>query len=82
MLIIGVDCGPLIAPRNGTVNVSITTYEGVAFYNCSHGYNLIGVSRRMCQANATWSSEEPMCEGKCVSFPLVNLVSKPNNKRF
>ena len=68
MLITGVDCGPLTAPRNGTVNVPITTFEAVAFYNCSHGYNLIGVSRRICQANATWSSEEPVCKGKRIPF--------------
>ena len=71
--ITAVNCGPLTAPKNGTVDVSITTYEGVAFYSCSRGYNLVGMRRRECQANATWSSEEPVCKGNSVSYFLINF---------
>ena len=41
----------------------MTTYKGVALYNCSDGYDLVGVVNRACQANANWSGEEPTCRG-------------------
>ena len=41
----------------------MTTYRGVALYNCRYGYDLVGVMSRDCQANATWSDKKPVCKG-------------------
>ena len=33
-----------------------------ALYTCDSGFTLIGNNRRVCQANGTWSGQEPVCE--------------------
>ena len=59
-----VDCLSLAAPSNGQVSLTATTFGSVAMYTCEEGYLLMGVPIRQCQANGTWSEEEPFCESK------------------
>lgn len=55
------------APENGVVHAPVTTYESLAVYSCSMGYNLNpGNNFRQCQANGTWSGPNPTCEGNTV----------------
>ena len=57
-----VDCGPLMNPANGTVDITQgTTFNQVATYNCDTGYGLVGNMTRTCQADGTWSGSEPIC---------------------
>lgn len=57
------NCGDLIDPDNGEVDVSSTLEDGIAIYSCDGGFALLGVSARVCLANATWSDEAPTCAG-------------------
>ncbi len=67
-----VDCGQLMSPNNGFVNVSFTTFLSEAVYSCNNGYILVGdngnilvgVVSRTCMADRNWSDAEPTCERK------------------
>jgi hypothetical protein len=59
-----VDCGGLEDPPNGTVTLSVTTYESVANYSCNAGYNLNGGSSRICLNTSEWSGSRPHCSSQ------------------
>ena len=61
-----IDCGGLPSPDNGEVDFSRTTFGAMAFYSCDPGYFLQGFSKRTCQADGSWSNDEPTCECKFV----------------
>ena len=73
---LAVDCGSLGSPANGSINISTTTFASVAHYSCNLGYLLVGVESRRCQANRTWSGEEPICDG------IIHLSSIIINRPF
>ena len=59
-----VDCGTLNTTTNGQVShPNGTTFRQTATYNCNTGYNLVGDSIRMCEADGMWSGSEPTCQG-------------------
>ncbi len=45
---------------NGRVSVEGST----ATYTCDTGYTLSGSSSRTCRDNGSWSSPEPLCNGR------------------
>ena len=61
-----IDCGSLDHPEHGTVTHSsnATSFEVEATYSCGLGYNLVGDTRRICQADGNWSNTEPECQIK------------------
>ena len=57
-----VDCRTLNTTTNGQVShPNGTKFGQTATYNCNTGYNLVGDSTRMCQADGMWSGNEPTC---------------------
>ena len=57
-----VDCRTLNTTMNGQVShPNGTTFGQTATYSCNTGYNLVGDSTRMCQADGIWSGNEPTC---------------------
>ncbi len=66
-IITAIDCGGLDNPVGGTVVVTNTRFDSVATYNCARGKDRVGVATRTCQADGTWSDQEPQCVlSKCV----------------
>ena len=60
-----VDCGELLPPDNGMVDLSNgTTFGSRAVYSCSDLYNLSGSSNSVCQESGLWSGVIPMCNRK------------------
>ena len=55
-------CPSLPDPANGEVQASDRSFGRVATYSCNEGYALMGSNSRRCQADASWSGEEPECE--------------------
>ena len=68
ILLQAVTCPPLSTPKNGTINSTNASYRSVISFNCRAGYQLIGSSTRMCQANRTWDGKETTCLGRLISF--------------
>ena len=63
MLIVAKDCGQLDAPSNGEVSVGTTLFGDTANYTCKNGYELIGVTSRVCQVTGKWKDSTPICRG-------------------
>ncbi|XP_078604002.1 uncharacterized protein LOC144877825 isoform X2 [Branchiostoma floridae x Branchiostoma japonicum] len=63
-------CPPLLAPANGAVSGS-SLPEGVATFTCDEGYNLDGASTTTCQADLSWSDDNPTCN--IVQCPLITV---------
>ena len=62
-----VQCPDLSSPMNGSVLISGTgvgVYQETATYACDTGFNLVGLVRRVCQSDGTWSGSDPTCQGK------------------
>ncbi len=51
-------------PANGAVDDSNREFQDTATYTCDTGFELFGNSMRTCQADGTWSGDEPTCRGK------------------
>ena len=52
-------------PDNGRVDFSAgTTFGSTATYECTRPFAVNGTESRLCQANGTWSGEDPVCTGK------------------
>lgn len=62
VLISAVDCGLLLAPDNGAVQVNGTVFNSTATYSCNENLTSASTSR-ICQQNGVWSGEEPVCKG-------------------
>ncbi|CAI8053959.1 P-selectin [Geodia barretti] len=72
-----VQCPILDSPMNGSVLISGTgvgVYQDTATYACETGFNLVGMSERVCQSDGTWSGSDPTCN--MVVCPTLN---DPNN---
>ena len=59
-----VTCPDLSPTDNGRQNGSSFTFTSVVVFACDLGYNLTGNQQLVCQANATWSAEQPTCVSK------------------
>ncbi|XP_066302889.1 sushi, von Willebrand factor type A, EGF and pentraxin domain-containing protein 1-like [Branchiostoma lanceolatum] len=61
-------CPDLSPPLNGNVTGQ-TFYGDTVIYTCSEGYELTGITARICQADQQWSGTEPICQKmKCPMF--------------
>ena len=48
-------------PDNGMVVVVGNSRGDIATYSCNAGFDLVGVSVRVCGDDGEWSDEAPMC---------------------
>ena len=56
------DCGSLTNPANGSVSLTMTTFDSTASYSCSNSNNLLlGDAVRTCQVDGMWSGTAPVC---------------------
>ncbi len=56
------DCGDPGAPAHGTMTaLTDFSFGAVVKYECEEGFVLIGSEERKCQADGTWSCEQPRC---------------------
>lgn len=72
-LTLAVDCGRLPAPTNGTSAGGSTVFPNRVLFKCDSGFILSGSSKRTCQANATWSGFQPVCNGKLQATVLKDV---------
>ena len=68
-------CDQLSDPENGQVSQpDPAVVRSVAVYTCDHGFELDGASKRVCQADGTYSQQPPVCVGKLLSMLITLMV--------
>lgn len=56
------ECPELPNPTLGTVTLTGRNFSSRAIYTCPHGYHVVGLHSRLCQAYGHWSGTEPACK--------------------
>ena len=62
-MLVAFSCGRISATDSGEVDLCGVIFASEADESCDAGFVLSGERRRVCQANAEWSSTEPTCAG-------------------
>ncbi|KAI4529747.1 hypothetical protein MG293_020425 [Ovis ammon polii] len=71
-------CGDPGTPAEGRLSGKSFTYRSEVFFQCKSPLLLVGSSRRVCQADGTWSGVQPTCIGwKRGVFPLPKRLPRP-----
>lgn len=69
------ECPALEQPPTGAVTVSGNHFGSRAVYTCPHGYHVVGLQSRLCQADGTWAGSEPICKQNsnvyCLQPPII-----------
>ncbi|XP_058446633.1 sushi, von Willebrand factor type A, EGF and pentraxin domain-containing protein 1 isoform X1 [Malaya genurostris] len=67
------ECPALDQPPTGAVTVSGNHFGSRAVYTCPHGYHVVGLQSRLCQADGTWAGSEPICKQNiyCLQPPII-----------
>ncbi|ESO93385.1 hypothetical protein LOTGIDRAFT_119422, partial [Lottia gigantea] len=60
---IAIYCPKVLPPVNGIVFAEDNRYGASLIYKCKVGYRLVGSAEAHCQADKTWSSPTPTCQG-------------------
>ena len=64
-----VACSPPSKPPHSIIDGFDFHFKGVIRYRCKVGYELMGAERRTCQADRTWSDDQPRCKRIECSLP-------------
>ena len=56
------NCGDPGIPGNGSTIAESFTFGSTINHTCNEGFELIGVSQRICLENSSWSDSLPTCE--------------------
>ena len=62
-LIAAILCPELPDITDGVVMIATRTVDSLAVYNCSSGFELVGMEARLCLEDGTWNGTEPICKG-------------------
>ncbi|KAB0373534.1 hypothetical protein FD755_015193 [Muntiacus reevesi] len=70
-------CGDPGIPAEGRLSGKSFTYRSEVFFQCKSPFLLVGSSRRVCQADGTWSGVQPTCID-----PAHNTCPDPGTPQF
>lgn len=56
-------CPELQNIADGIVIITDRTVDSLAVYNCSSGFELVGIDVRVCMESGNWNGTEPICKG-------------------
>ncbi|XP_022426555.1 CUB and sushi domain-containing protein 1 [Delphinapterus leucas] len=70
-------CGDPGTPAEGRLSGKSFTYRSEVFFQCRSPFILVGSSRRVCQADGTWSGTQPTCID-----PAHNTCPDPGTPQF
>ncbi|KAM8716457.1 hypothetical protein ACLKA7_003348 [Drosophila subpalustris] len=56
------ECPELAQPSLGQVTIAGRHFGARASYSCPHGYHVVGLQSRLCQADGNWAGAEPACK--------------------
>ena len=72
---LAIRCEPLRPLLNGTILGNDMLFGAIVRYQCNVGFRLQGPQTRTCQADGTWSDNQPTCAGE-----LTGAVHGSNNQ--
>lgn len=58
-------------PEFGRVSVTGRLFGDRATYTCTHGYHVVGLQSRTCQADGQWAGQAPSCKQNSKSKKIV-----------
>ncbi|XP_012879669.1 PREDICTED: CUB and sushi domain-containing protein 1-like [Dipodomys ordii] len=70
-------CGDPGVPAEGRISGKSFTYNSEVFFQCKSPFILVGSSKRVCQADGTWSGVQPTCID-----PAHNTCPDPGTPHF
>ncbi|XP_045762822.1 uncharacterized protein LOC123865673 [Maniola jurtina] len=68
------ECPELEQPTDiGTVTLTGRLFGDKAMYSCPHGYHVVGLHSRSCQADGKWAGQAPSCKENiyCLQPPTI-----------
>lgn len=77
-----VNCGNPGIPRHGKMGQTGFTYKKIVTFSCDKYFELRGQSTRQCQADGTWSGEQPKCVASCGEIENFNFSRDVCRKRI
>ena len=79
VFLVAVDCGKLLAPRNGSMYGEDATYPNFVTFRCNQGFDMRGSAYRRCLYNGTWSGLNTTCEGTDTGTDMANIRAQTHN---
>ncbi|XP_050552078.1 uncharacterized protein LOC118277568 isoform X4 [Spodoptera frugiperda] len=67
------ECPELTQPEIGKVTLTGRLFGDKAVYSCPHGYHVVGLQSRSCQADGKWAGQPPACKENiyCLQPPTI-----------
>ncbi|XP_045513614.1 uncharacterized protein LOC123707539 isoform X2 [Pieris brassicae] len=67
------ECPELEQPEIGKVSLTGRLFGDKAVYSCPHGYHVVGLQSRNCQADGKWAGQPPACKENiyCLQPPTI-----------
>ncbi|XP_041978220.1 uncharacterized protein LOC121732407 isoform X2 [Aricia agestis] len=67
------ECPELEQPEIGKVTLTGRLFGDKAVYSCPHGYHVVGLQSRSCQADGSWAGQPPACKENiyCLQPPTI-----------
>ena len=78
--ILGINCGVLDEPKNGTISLRNIIEGVIATYNCNPGFVLEPEEgdMRVCTHSGKWTGSVPECRSMYTNYQLTCQVSSPS----
>ena len=61
---LGIDCGQVEPPQNGSITKDGQLYGDSISFMCDIGHHIVGKSEALCLATGNWSADVPQCKRK------------------
>ncbi|CAH2986746.1 unnamed protein product [Chilo suppressalis] len=67
------ECPELEQPEIGKITLTGRLFGNKAVYSCPHGYHVVGLQSRNCQADGKWAGQAPACKENiyCLQPPTI-----------
>ncbi|KAL4708940.1 hypothetical protein ACJJTC_014968, partial [Scirpophaga incertulas] len=67
------ECPELEQPEVGKITMTGRLFGDKAVYSCPHGYHVVGLQSRNCQADGKWAGQAPACKENiyCLQPPTI-----------
>ena len=71
-------CPVLPNITDGVVIITSRLVDSLAIYNCSAGFEVVGIDVRVCLENGSWNGTEPICKGLIRQTAITRTIHPRN----